>query len=145
MPEHAIRLRAGWEARDPDDASAPPRRVNLPIEWTDLFRLSDVPSVRLELVRRFGRPIGLDPAGPGSRGRLVIEAGEGIRAIRVNGEIVAFRSDARGRLVVDLPPLQTRNAVAIEVDLAAARLQPGAWGEVAIVFGDVEAEAADPA
>ena len=53
--------------------------------------------------------------------------------IEVNGEPTTWRVEASGAIVVELPRLEARNVVAIEVE--PPRELQGTWGEVAIVFG----------
>ena len=125
MPEHLIRLRGGWELRDADAATSTPTPLTLPISWPPQ------PSQRrLRLVRKFGAPAA-------ERIRLVLEAVEGLQAMTLNGVPLVLNPAATDRLVVDLPPLTSRNVLLLDVDLSASSTEPSApWGRIALVVAD---------
>ncbi|WP_165244316.1 hypothetical protein [Paludisphaera soli] len=131
MAEHAIRLRAAWQAIDPDDPDGAPFRVDLPVDWASFPWPSGRAPRRLTLSRRFGRPAARGE-GP-LRAFLVLEAADGVRSIALDGESLPCRRTAPGRLVVDLPPLEPRNLLVVEVELPDP--PPSAWGEAGLVFG----------
>ena len=125
MPEHRIRLRGGWELREPDSASSGPTPLTLPIAW------APHPSPRrLRLVRKFGAPAA-------DRVQLALEAVEGLRAMTLNGAPLAFEATATDRLVVDLPPLTERNVLTLDVERAGPSTEPSApWGRIALVIAE---------
>jgi hypothetical protein len=127
MPEHLIRLRGGWEWRDPGAASA--RRVALPMTWPAGL------TAHVRLVRSFQRPT-IDPAREALALRL--ESVSGLVAVWLNGRELA-RPDA-GTTALCLPlddPMPPRNVLVLEVDPTTpgrAGADPEPWGEIALVI-----------
>jgi hypothetical protein len=123
--EHLIRLRGGWELHDPGASTSGWSSLTLPIAWEPRSG-----SRRLRLVRKFGRP-------SASRVRLVLEAVEGLYAITLNGEPLAFDAASPARIVVENPPLLDRNVLALDVAFEGPSDEPTTpWGNVALAVSE---------
>lgn len=130
MSEHRIRLRGPWEALDLDEPSSEPFRLSLPIEKLD----GDAPR-RLRLVRKFGRPRSTRTAADDEPLKLVFEDVDGLSAMFLNDEPLAWRSSAAGALIADLPPLRERNTLRLEAEIGPLiPEQSSGWGKVAIAI-----------
>lgn len=129
MPEHRIRLRAGWEChwREGDDESAPEtlRRVDLPVAADDL-------PARFRLTRQFGRP----PVDPRTEGvTLELKNVPGLKSARINGRPMAPSEAGASDLSIDLAePLLPRNGLVLEVERDTVAPSSGPWGEIALVI-----------
>jgi hypothetical protein len=132
VPEHRIRLRGGWELQDLDAGGAA-SPLALPVTWG-----SQPFPRRLRLVRRFGRP-------KSGRVRLVLEDVEGLRSAELNGEPLAIDVSSPGRIDVDLPPLDERNTLALEVVVGESPGRPATpWGIVALSIDEEPDDATRP-
>ncbi len=130
MPDHRIRLRAGWEClyRAPDgDGAEVARRVDLPLPWP-----TDLPA-RFRLARTFGRP----PVDLATE-TVVLELKDapGLVAARLNGRPVELPQDGPADLDIPLDdPLLPRNGLILEVDLGGvAEGSAFPWGAVSLVI-----------
>lgn len=133
MSEHAIRLRAGWEALDLDDAAAEPFRLNLPVDWRAYeARFGRIPT-RIQLSRRFGRPLA---GAPNYRAIVHLDTAEGVVALAFNGVTIPWTTDGPGRLRAELPALQPRNLLMVEIEPTGPT--PTAWGDASIVFARLD-------
>jgi hypothetical protein len=128
MPEHLIRLRGGWEWREPEAASAA-RRVTLPMTWPAGL------TSRVRLIRSFQRPP-IDPAHEALALRL--ESVSGLVAAWLNGRELARPNAGATALCLPLDdPLPPRNVLVLEVDPqvpshAGTDAEP--WGTIALVI-----------
>jgi len=133
VSEHAIRLRAGWEALDLDDAAAEPFRLDLPVDWRVYeARFGRLPR-RLQLSRRFGRPLS---GAPNYRAIVHLGAAEGVVSLAINGVAIPWTTDGPGRLRAELPALQPRNLLMVEIEPTGPT--PTAWGDARIVFAGLD-------
>lgn len=126
--EHTIRLRGGWEWRDP--ATGVSRRVALPLT----LPAQDV--VGAVLIRRFNAPR-LDQAEESVW--LQMKRVPGLRSIRLNGRELAQPETGMAEVVLPLDSLgPAGNVLALELGSVAAQLSgsEGAdWGHVALLIG----------
>jgi hypothetical protein len=137
MPEsnqaaHRIRLRGPWLLQPTAVPSTPPRRIQLPAPWAELFE-ADVRGVQLS--RRFNRPTNL---GPTDRISLVVNDLPPGARVSLNG--ITFTpqpQDAAQPAVFQTPHLELHNLLTIEFDVAAATAADDQiWGEVALVISN---------
>jgi hypothetical protein len=137
MPEsnqaaHRIRLRGPWLLQPTAVPSTPPRRIQLPAPWADLFE-ADVRGVQLS--RRFNRPTNL---GPTDRISLVVNDLPPGARVSLNG--ITFTpqpQDAAQPAVFQTLHLELHNLLTIEFDVAAATAADDQiWGEVALVISN---------
>jgi len=124
VPEHRIRLRGAWELHDLDEGDGPATPLTLPVAWGS----QDFPR-RLRLVRKFGRP-------RASRVRLVLEDVQGLRSAALNGRPLALESSSSGRFDVELPPLDERNVLALEVVVGSPGGPEAPWGRIALAIDE---------
>jgi hypothetical protein len=69
--------------------------------------------------------------------RLVLEDVEGLRSATLNGEPLAVGASPSGRIEVDLPPLDDRNALALDVEIGVAAGGPSTpWGSVSLSIAE---------
>ena len=137
MSEHAVRLRARWDLTIPDRPDDPAVKVDLPLDWGRIAEATGREIGRVRLTRPFGRPLQRpgDPAPPTAR--LVMENSDGLQRVEFNGAPIPWRDAASGVRVADLPDLEARNVVTLDVDAPTGTR--GVWGSVAVVF-----DATDP-
>jgi hypothetical protein len=135
MPEsnqtaHRIRLRGPWLLQPTEVPSIPPRRIQLPAPWAELFD-ADVRGVQLS--RRFNRPTNL---GPADRISLVVNDLPEDARVSLNGNTLTPKPPAAAKTEV-FPSLhlEPHNLLTIEFDVAATTAAGDQiWGEVALVI-----------
>jgi len=135
MPEsnqtaHRIRLRGPWLLKPTAVPSIPPRRIQLPAPWAELFG-ADGRGVKLS--RRFNRPTNL---GPADRISVVVnDLPAGARASLNGITLTPQPQDAAQPAVFQTPHLEQHNLLTIEFDVAATvAAGDQIWGEVALVI-----------
>jgi hypothetical protein len=135
MPEsnqtvHRIRLRGPWLLQPTAVPSTPPRRIQLPAPWAELFD-ADVRDVQLS--RRFNRPTNL---GPADRISLVVNDLPAGARVSLNGITLAPQPpDAAQTAVFPTLHLEPHNLLTIEFDVAATvAAGDQIWGEIALVI-----------
>jgi hypothetical protein len=129
-PDHAIRLRGGWERHDPSGEgwSDHACRLALPLAWA----AADPPRVRL--VRHFQAPP-IDPL----RETLGLQLDDvpGLTAVELNGQCLARPDPATRSLWLPLPvPLPSRNRLVLDVATPGHEIDSATkclWGQVALV------------
>lgn len=126
MPQHRIQLRAAWSCQAVGGQGAALGRIDLPAGG--LASLGG----EFHLSRGFGSP----PIDPDRETvRLVLEAVPGLKAVRLNGDVLEASHEGSAMVVVSLDgKLQRRNRLVLEVDAACAGNKP--WGEIALVIDD---------
>jgi hypothetical protein len=130
MTVHRIRLRGPWQLQATAAASAPPRRVQLPARWDDLFESG---TRRVRLCRRFHRPTNL---GPSDRVSLVVDDLPEGAQVSLNGASLGAeaRPEAQPK-VFPTPHLEPHNLLTVEFDVAeAAPPCDQVWGDVSLVI-----------
>lgn len=125
-PEHAIRLRGGWQNHTSAGEAVP---LSLPTDWPAETR------GRLRLVRKFGAPR-IDPTQ--ERVVLRLESVAGLRSVVLNTKTLEAGAESETSLEIPLAPedLATRNVLELAVDADAwvesPQLRRG-WGAIALV------------
>jgi hypothetical protein len=135
MPEsnqtaHRIRLRGPWLLQPTAVPSTPPRRIQLPAPWAELFG-ADFRGVQLS--RRFNRPTNL---GPADRISLVVNDLPAGARVSLNAITLTPKPpDAAQTAVFPTSHLEPHNLLTIEFDVAATTAASDQiWGEVALVI-----------
>jgi hypothetical protein len=135
MPEsnktvHRIRLRGPWLLQPTGASSSPPRKIQLPAPWAELFE-GRVRGVQLS--RRFNRPTNL---GPADRISLVVNDLPAGARVSLNGiTLTPQPPDAAQTAVFPTQHLEPHNLLTIDFDVAAtAAAGDLIWGEVALII-----------
>lgn len=132
MSEHAIRLRAAWEAWFPGQGVGEARRVDLPAPWPP------GPEAPFRLTRAF-HPPRVDASG-GSL-TLLLRDVPGLVAVRLDRETLLWSGEPRGPepLEILLPgPLPGRCTLDLQVDPRGwppTELPAGtSWGDIRLII-----------
>src|SRR6202035_57359 len=112
--------------------SPPPRRIELPAPWAELFE-ADLRGVQLS--RRFNRSTKLEPA---DRVAVVVNDLPAGALVSLNGiALTPQPPDAAQTAVFPTPHLEPHNLLTIEFDVAATTAAGDQiWGEVALVISN---------
>lgn len=123
MPDHRIRLRAGWDCHyvDFEGRDSASWRVDLPTTWGPDTQFP------LKLVRQFGRP----PVNPDhEQVFLELRSVPGLQSVRLNGLLLDLESTHLNSHELLLPGvLLPRNAILLEVTQPV--VSPS-WGEICL-------------
>ena len=129
MPEHVIRLRAGWKLVRLDEAGLPTQdRITLPMDWASL----QIVGRFVRILRSFQRPP-IDSEVESTW--LRVADSPGILELKLNNESFAGGSSVvQVALEMAIGPLSARrNELEILVDLAEASKLPD-WGKISLII-----------
>lgn len=135
MSEHWIRLRGGWIA-DRGHHTDPPAWLTLPLPQPPW------PGAPQALRRHFQAPP-LDAERESLW--LVVAQTSGLRAVRLNGDLVLAPAPGADSHEIALPlPLPRRSLLELELSEEAPGPSPVAWGHVALVIRSRDTHASPP-
>ena len=123
-------------ARRASSASGAPESIALPVRW-DKAALEC-----LRLSRRFSRP----PIDPEHQSLfLELDGAPGIQSLLLNGKTLTATASARSYYLIELPEIEERNTLVIEVDagewIRAAAHHTEDWGRIAILIRPIDRSA----
>lgn len=110
---HSIRLRGPWELSLPGKGE--PRRVEMPATWQTLLAAAGDSPSPARLLRRFGKPTGIEPT---DQLHLVIDSSAAACQIELNGQLLGSIDPSEQSRSFEVTTLLTsRNELAILLEL----------------------------